>query len=74
MVQLLGRPININIIQVYAPTADKPEEEVENFYKQLDQVLKLTKPNEINIILGDLNAKVGKGRMGSVIGDWGLGE
>ncbi|XP_060521344.1 craniofacial development protein 2-like [Cylas formicarius] len=74
LVQILGKPLNINIIQVYAPTADKPEQEVEDFYKQIDTALKLTRTNEINIILGDFNAKVGRGRTGSVVGDWGLGE
>ncbi|XP_030760715.1 craniofacial development protein 2-like [Sitophilus oryzae] len=74
LIQLLGRPININIIQVYAPTAEKAEDEIEDFYRQLDQVLRLTKSNEINLVLGDFNAKVGKGRLGSVVGNYGLGE
>lgn len=43
LIQLLGKQIFINIIQVYAPKADKPDEEIEDLYKQLDQVVKLTK-------------------------------
>ncbi|XP_030763694.1 craniofacial development protein 2-like [Sitophilus oryzae] len=74
LIQLLDRPININIIQDYAPTAEKAEDEIEDFYRQLDQVLRLTKSNEINLVLGDFNAKVGKGRLGSVVGNYGLGE
>lgn len=60
----LQRPNNNNIIQIYPQTADQPKEEVDDFYKQLDQVLKLTKTNGINIILVDFIATAGKGRMG----------
>lgn len=45
LIQPLGRSINTNIIQINAPSADKPEKEFKDFYKQLDQVLKLTKTN-----------------------------
>ena len=60
--RLCGDPIDINIIQVYAPTSEKPDNEVEQFYGQIEQAIKLTKSNEINIILGDLNAKIGKAK------------
>ncbi|XP_072389606.1 uncharacterized protein [Diabrotica undecimpunctata] len=47
----------INIIQVYAPTADKDEEEIEQFYNTLNEVMRTTKRQYINIVLGALNAK-----------------
>lgn len=74
LVQMLGKPVNINIIQAYAPTTDGSEEELEQFYQQLDQALKLTKTQEINIVLGDFNAKVGKGAVEHVVGCYGLGQ
>ena len=74
LLRLCGGPIDINIIQVYAPTSEKPDNEVEQFYGQIEQAIKLTKSNEINIILGDLNAKVGKGKVEGIVGDWGIGE
>jgi hypothetical protein len=43
MIQLEGKPTNINIIQIHAPTADKPDEEITKFYKQLREVLGHTK-------------------------------
>lgn len=74
LIQLHGQPININIIQVYAPTADKSDEDLELFYQQIDKALKVTKSNEINILMGDFNAKVGRGRVENIVGSYGLGE
>lgn len=54
--------MNINIIQAYALTADKSNEEIKDFYRQPEGVFRLAKTNEIKIILGDFNAKVGEGR------------
>lgn len=73
LVQLAGSPININIIQVYAPTADGTNEDIEKFYKHIDEALKVTKKHEINVILGDFNAKIGKGRVKNIVGEHGLG-
>lgn len=61
LLQLSGQPFNINIIQVYAPTADKGEQEIGTFYKQIDDIIRGIKSQEIIIVMGDLNAKVGKG-------------
>jgi len=60
MIQLKNRPVNINIIQVYAPTADKEKEDIDNFYEQLREILRSVKTHEINMIIGDFNAKVGR--------------
>lgn len=68
--QLLGKPVNINFIQAYAPTVDKSE----RFYQQLDQSLKATKSHEINIVLFDFNAKVGEGDVEHVVEQYELGQ
>ena len=66
--------IDINIIQVYAPTSEAEEEEIEQFYEKLDNVLRQCKRHEINLVMGDLNAKIGQGRVDRVVGLFGLGE
>lgn len=58
MVQLQAKPINVNIIQIYAPTADKDDDEIEGFYEHLKSILRHTKKHEINILMGDFNSKV----------------
>lgn len=73
LLQLQGHPITVNVIQTYAPTADKPEAEIETFYKDLRELLGYTKKTDITIIMGDFNAKVGQGRVDEVVGDFGLG-
>lgn len=65
---------NMNIIQVYAPTADKEEAEAEKFYTELDDIFRSIKNNEITIVMGDFNAKVGSGKVGTQVGNFGLGE
>ena len=62
LVKLKAKPFNINIIQVYVPTSASTEEELEEFYKELDKCIKECKDHEVNIGMGDFNAKVGKGR------------
>lgn len=74
MLRLKASPRDINIIQVYAPTSESNEHEIHKFYSEIKQLLKMTKQNEINIIMGDLNAKIGEGRVENIVGDYGLGE
>ena len=57
-VRLQGKPFNITVIQVYAPTSNAVETEVEQFYEDLQDLLKLTPPKDVLFILGDWNAKV----------------
>ena len=56
---LQGKPFNITVIQVYAPTSDAEEAEVEWFYEDLQDRLELTPPKDVLFITGDWNAKVG---------------
>uniref|UniRef100_A0A8D8M2B6 Craniofacial development protein 2 n=1 Tax=Cacopsylla melanoneura TaxID=428564 RepID=A0A8D8M2B6_9HEMI len=63
-----------NVIQVYAPTADKADEEVEAMYQDLQNLLKTTKQEDVNIIIGDFNAKVGSEAVHGCTGMFGLGD
>ena len=58
-VRFQGKPFNITIIQVYVPTSNAEEAEVERFYEDLQDLLELTPPKDVLFILGDWNAKVG---------------
>ncbi|XP_063391819.1 uncharacterized protein LOC134677313 [Cydia fagiglandana] len=74
MLNISAHPFNLNIIQVYAPTCDGDDQEVEEFYEGIEQLLKSVKSQDINIIMGDLNAKVGQGEEGKIVGKFGLGK
>ena len=58
-VHLQGKPFNITVIQVYAPTSNAEETEGEWFYKDLQDLLELTPKKYVLFITGDWNAKVG---------------
>ena len=53
-----GKPFNITVIQVYAPTSNTEEAEVERFCEDLQDVLELTPQKDVLFIIGDWNAKV----------------
>lgn len=67
-------PIDVNIIQVYAPTTESSEEEINHFYYNLNSAKQQCKAHEIIMIMGDLNAKVGRGRVGDTVGPFGLDD
>ena len=58
-VRFQGKPFNITVIQVYAPTSNAEEAEVERFYEDLQGLLELTPIKDVLFIIGDWNAKVG---------------
>ena len=58
-VHFQGKPFNITIIQVYAPTSNAKEAEAEQFYEDLQDLLELTPKKDVLYIIGDWNAKVG---------------
>lgn len=71
LIKIKAQPFDLNIIQSYAPTSESNEQEIEEFYEQLRAALKHTKKEEVNMILGDMNAKIGQGkRMWLVVLDW----
>ena len=54
-----GKPFKITVIQVYAPTSNAEEADVEWFYDDLQDLLELTPQKDVLFIIGDLNTKVG---------------
>ena len=58
-VRFQGKPFNITVIQVDAPTTNAEEAEVERFYEDLQDLLELTSKKDVLSIIGDWNAKVG---------------
>ena len=57
-VHLQGKPFNITVIQIYAPTSNAEETEVERFYEDLQDLLELTPKKDVLFIIGDWNTKV----------------
>ena len=68
-----GKPFNITVIQVYAPTSNAEEAEVEWFYEDLKDLLELTSKKEVLFITGAWNAKVGSQEIPGVTGKFGFG-
>ena len=58
-VRFQGKPFTITIFQVYAPTSNAEEAEVERFYEDLQELLELTPKKDVLFIIRDWNAKVG---------------
>ena len=67
-----GKPFNITVIQVYAPTSYAEEAEVEWFYEDLQDLLELTPKKDALFIIGDWNAKVGSQEIPGVTGKLAL--
>ena len=72
-VRFQGKPFNITVIQVYAPTSNTEEAEVQRFYEDLHDLLELTLKKGVLFIIGDWNAKVGSQETPGVTGKFGLG-
>ena len=72
-VRFQGKPFNITVIQVYAPTSNSEEDEVERFYEDLQDLLELIPKKDVLFIIGDCNAKVGSQETPGVTGKFGLG-
>ena len=68
-----GKPFNITVIQVYAPTSNTEEAEVEWFYEDLQDLLEITPKKDVLFIIGDWNAKVGSQETPGVTGKFDLG-
>ena len=72
-VQFQGKPCNITVIQVYAPTSNAEEAEIEWFYEGLQDLLELKPPKDVLFIIRDWNEKVGSQETPGVTGKFGLG-
>ena len=68
-----GKLFNITVIQVYAPTSNAEEAEVERFYEDLQDLLELRPKKDVFFIIGDWNTKVGSQKIPEVTGKFGLG-
>ena len=68
-----GKPFNIMVIQVYAPTSNAKEAEVERFYADLQDLLELTPKRDVFFMIGGWNAKVESQEIPGVTGKFGLG-
>ena len=71
-IRFQGKPFNITVIQVYAPTSNAEEAEVERFCEDLQDLLELTSKKDVLYIIGDWNAKVGSQETPGVTGKFGL--
>ena len=69
-----GKPFNITVIQVYAPTINAKEAEVERFYEDLQDLLEITPKKDVIFIIGDWNVKVGSQEIPGITGKFGLGS
>ena len=72
-VRFQGKPFNITVSQVYAPTSNTEEAEVERFYENLQDLLELTPKKDVLFKIGNWNAKVGSQETPGVTGNFGLG-
>ena len=72
-VRFQGKPFNITVIQIYAPTSNTEDAEFEWFYEDLQDLLELTPQKDVLFIIGDWNANVGSQETLGVTGKFGLG-
>ena len=72
-VRFQGKPFNITVLQVYAPTSNAEEAEVKWFYEDLQDLLELTSKKDVLFITGIWNAKVGSQETPGLTGKFGLG-
>ena len=72
-VRFQGKPFSITVIQVYVPTSNAEEAEVEWFYEDVQDLLELILKKDVLFITGDWNAKVGSEETPGVTGKFGLG-
>ena len=71
-VRFQGKPFNITIIQVYAPTSNAEETEVEMFYEDLQDLVEVTPQKYVLFIIGDWNEKIGSQETPGVTGNFSL--
>ena len=72
-VHFQAKPFSITVIQVYAPTSNAEEAEVEQFYEDLQDLLEQTPKKDVLFIIEDWNAKVGSQETPGITGKFGLG-
>ena len=73
LLKISSRYVEICLLQVYAPTSESSDDELEKFYFQVEEGMKQCKSNELLLVMGDFNAKVGSEKAEHVTGSHGLG-
>ena len=73
-IRIQGRALNLTIIQVYAPTTEATESDIEDFYSSFQEKFDAAPSKDIKLQIGDFNAKVGCSIEPSITGSFGLGE
>ena len=68
------KPTPTTIVQVYMPTSSADDEEIEEMYDEIKEIIQTVKGEENLIVMGDWNSVVGKGREGNMVGEYGLGK
>ena len=74
LVKLQAEPMDIVIIQVYMPTSQHEDKEIEDMYEHIEELMDQVKGSDYAVIMGDWNAVVGEGRSGNEVGAYGLGK
>ena len=72
--RLQCKPVNITVLQVYAPKSTAEEEEMENFYEKVQHVVGEIPRGDVTYVIGEWNAKVGQDETNGTTGRFGLGE
>ena len=73
-IRIQGHPVDVTIIQVYAPTTAVTEDETKEFYGKLQEMLDRTAKKDVVLVLDDWNAKIGCEGTAGITGKFGLGE
>lgn len=72
MIKEDSKPAILNSNQVYEPTADQEDEDIERLYEQVDCARRESIPDKVTIIMGDLSDRIGEGHRGTIVGDFYL--
>ena len=73
LVKFRGKPFDISLIQVYAQTTDADSDEIDRFNEKVGAAMYQCKSQDVVLVMGDLNAKVGEGKGEDIVGPHGLG-
>jgi len=74
LIRLKAEPVDVVLLQVYMPTSNAADEEIEHMYEEIESLVTKEKATDQVIIMGDFNAVVGEGKDGREIGEFGLGK
>ena len=74
LIRIKAEPVDIVILQIYMPTTDADDEEIELIYEQIEELMEKEKATDQVIVMGDWNAVIGEGRDAREVGEFGLGK